>query len=114
MRAKGPGLGPSLTTSCLSTWAGDTKPDIVSKSSHRKLIKRRNDCVFFVLFSVSLCSDSINVYDPVLVYKFCSFDRMMSIGLLYKYPQQKPCFFYCIRSRKDIITRHNTDHVIAS
>lgn len=29
VRAQGLGSSPSLSTSCLSTWAGDTKPDIV-------------------------------------------------------------------------------------
>lgn len=73
--------GPSLSASCLSTWAGDTKPDIVFKSSHRKLIKRQYDFVFFLLPLVSFCS-YIHVYDLAL----CSYDIMRSIWLLYKYP----------------------------
>lgn len=85
-RAHGLGCSANLSTSYLSTWGGDTKPDIVSKSSHHKLIKRQC-CVFSVLFAVSFCSYSIHVYDSALVYKSCSHDRMPGIWLLYKYPQ---------------------------
>lgn len=81
VRALGLGYSPSLSASCLSTWAGDTTPDIVFKSSHRKLVKRQYDFVFFLLPLVSFCS-YIHVYDLAL----CSYDIMRSIWLLYKYP----------------------------
>lgn len=103
VRALGLGYSPSLSTSCLSTWAGDTTPDIVFKSSHRKLVKRQYDFVFFLLPLVSFCS-YIHVYDLAL----CSYDITVSGCSINTH-----MFSYCITSIEDIITRHNTDHVIA-
>lgn len=100
------GCSPSRSTSCLSTWAGVTKPDVAAKSTFHKLIKWRHDSVFFwvilrlfLLFSV-YCSAIVKV-------PFC--DRKCSIWLLYRYPEQRHFFPYCLGRIKDIIT----DHVIA-